>query len=88
MELGVGGATGVAPPQCVAPPQSSRLHSGVLALCCAFLPFIVLVHCLGLQSFLLLKDLITGLFLMSFILLPPLNEVIFVNVNAHQTNKQ
>ncbi len=30
MELGVGGATRVAPPKCVAPPQSSRLHSGVL----------------------------------------------------------
>ncbi len=69
-------------------PRPNRPDSGVLDLCCAFLPFIVLVHCLGLQSFLLLKDLITGLFLMSFILLPPLNEVIFVNVNAHKTNKQ
>ncbi len=32
MELEVGGATRVAPPKCVAPPQSSRLHSGVLGI--------------------------------------------------------
>ncbi len=29
MELGVGGATHLAPPKCVTPPQLSRLHSGV-----------------------------------------------------------